>query len=408
MKENNHTKGTILLVDDDPDNLGILANCLGAAGFKILLSQDGESALQQAETEQPDIILLDAIMPGMDGFETCRRLKGNENTQDIPVIFLTALSETVDEVQGFQVGGADYITKPFRQETVLARVNARLTIRQQQQQIREQNAHLRELNTSLAAEHGLLTERVQARTVELSAANAELSRALRLKDEFLATMSHELRTPLNTILGMSEALQEEVYGILNDKQSGALRRIEEGGHRLLALVTDILELSQISAGKVELDMALIAVETVCQKSLQGIKQQAQKKCVNVSFTLDPNVTMIHADGRRLQQILDKLLDNAVKFTPEGGTIGLDVTGDAENRTVFFTVWDTGIGMASEDLERLFQPFVQLDARLSRKYEGAGLGLALVYQMAAMHAGSVSVESEVGKGSRFTVTLPLKD
>jgi len=250
-----------------------------------------------------------------------------------------------------------------------------------------------------------LEQRVAERTAELSSANAALARASHLKDEFLASMSHELRTPLNAILGLSEALQEEVYGPLNEHQLKSLGTIEESGRHLLALINDILDVSKIEAGKVELDIAPVLVEPVCRASLELIKQSAHKKHLRTSFSIDDVLTAIQADERRLKQILVNLLSNAVKFTPEEGEIGLEAVGDRERGVAHFTVWDTGVGIPQEDMARLFQPFVQLDSSLSREYTGTGLGLALVQGLAELHGGGVSLESEVGKGSRFTVSLP---
>jgi len=252
-----------------------------------------------------------------------------------------------------------------------------------------------------------LERRVAERTADLSAANAELARAARLKDEFLASMSHELRTPLNAVLGLSEALQEQVYGPLNERQLRSLYSIEESGRHLLALINDILDVSKIEAGKVELEIGPVSVETVCQASLGLIKQAAHKKRLKVSSSFGSAVTTIQADQRRLKQILVNLLGNAVKFTPEGGAMGLEVVGDAEEQVVHFTVWDTGIGISPAEMGRLFKPFVQLDSSLSRRHAGTGLGLVLVHRMTEMHGGGVSVESELGKGSRFTISLPWK-
>ena len=232
-----------------------------------------------------------------------------------------------------------------------------------------------------------------------------LARAARLKDEFLASMSHELRTPLNAVLGLSEALQEQIYGPLNERQHKPLRSIEESGRHLLALINDILDVSKIEAGKLELEIGPVSVKPVCQASLGLIKQIAQRKRLKVSSSFDSAVEIVRADQRRLKQILVNLLSNAVKFTPEGGAVGLEVVGDAEREVVHFAIWDSGIGISQEEVERLFQPFVQLDSSLSRQYAGTGLGLALVQRLTEMHGGGVSVESEVGKGSRFTVSLP---
>ncbi|MBN1486048.1 MAG: GAF domain-containing protein, partial [Anaerolineae bacterium] len=262
-----------------------------------------------------------------------------------------------------------------------------------------------QLYEKLITERSLLAQRVVERTTDLSRANAELARAARLKDEFLASMSHELRTPLNAILSISEMLQEEIQGPITERQARSLSRIEESGRHLLALINDILDLSKIGAGKMELQITPVTVEDLCQASLRMIKQLAYKKRLKVVSTLDNTVTRLQADERRLKQILVNLLNNAVKFTSEGGSIGLEVTGDAEQEVVHFTVWDTGIGISLDDMQQLFQPFVQLDSSLSRQYMGTGLGLSLVSRMVELHGGSVSVMSEVGKGSRFTISLP---
>ena len=260
---------------------------------------------------------------------------------------------------------------------------------------------------ALQAEQALLERRIAERTAELRIANAELARAARLKDEFLANMSHELRTPLNAVLGLSEALQEGIYGTLNADQANAMRGVEESGRHLLTLINDILDLSKIEAGKLTLNLDVVYVEEIGQASLRMIKQTAQQKRLMVSSTFDSSVPALWADARRLKQVLVNLLSNAVKFTPSGGAIGLDVTGDQERQTVSFSVWDTGIGIDNADMQRLFQPFVQVDSSYTRQFEGSGLGLALVYRMIKLHGGNITVNSMVGQGSRFTVSIPWR-
>lgn len=266
--------------------------------------------------------------------------------------------------------------------------------------------HRKWAEDALVRERSSLARRVSERTAELSKANAKLAQAVRTKDEFLANMSHELRTPLNAILGLTESLLEDIYGPMNDKQHRTLHTIESSGRHLLDLINDILDLAKIEADKMELSLDTITIESICQSSLQFIKQQARGKDISVSFSLETNRMTLRADVRRLKQILVNLLSNAVKFTPDGGRVGLDVTSNNDRQTIHFTVWDTGIGIAPEYMGRLFQSFVQLDSSLSREHVGTGLGLALVARLTEMHGGSVSVESDVNEGSRFTVTLPF--
>ncbi|MFO0892473.1 MAG: PAS domain S-box protein [Isosphaeraceae bacterium] len=255
------------------------------------------------------------------------------------------------------------------------------------------------------SERKRLEATLRERSDALSLANAELARASRLKDEFLASMSHELRTPLNGILAISEALQEGVYGELNPEQARGLRDVEECGRHLLALINDILDVAKIGAGMVELERSDVPVGPACEAAERFVKQAAQRKSISISLSVDPAIGTVVADERRLKQILVNLLSNAVKFTDAGGSVGLEASGDRARGEARFAVWDTGIGISREGLARLFRPFVQLDSRLARQYTGTGLGLALVKTLTDLHGGTLEVESEPGRGSRFTIILP---
>jgi PAS domain S-box-containing protein len=242
---------------------------------------------------------------------------------------------------------------------------------------------------------------------QLAKANTELERATRLKNEFLASMSHELRTPLNSILGLSEALKANVYGNLTDAQKRSLNTIAKSGKHLLELINDILDLAKIESGKLELQITPTSIKQLFFSSLNFVKQQAHQKKIKLNYNIPKGIETIQVDERRIRQVLINLLTNAVKFTPEGGKIDLIVDTYRQSEMLGFSVIDTGIGIPSEKFDLLFQSFVQLDSSLSRRYAGTGLGLALVRRLVELHGGMVTVESEVGVGSKFTVFLPWK-
>ncbi|MBI5496361.1 MAG: response regulator [Deltaproteobacteria bacterium] len=301
------------------------------------------------------------------------------------------------------LGTVQDITESQRSADALRDLNATL-----ERRVAERTTSLKEANRELEA---LVEERQRAEAAlrasrdDLSAANAALARASRMKDEFLASMSHELRTPLAGVLGLAEALQSEVYGALAPAQARAVRTIEEGGSHLLSLINDILDLSKVESGQVELELTRCSIMEVVHGATAVIRRMVEAKNQAVQVSVEPNDLVVRTDPRRLKQVLINLLGNAVKFTPTGGELGLDVTADATAGVLRLAVWDRGIGIAAEDLPRLFQPFTQLDSGLARRYEGTGLGLSLVMRMTRLLGGSVTVDSTPDRGSRFTVTLP---
>jgi signal transduction histidine kinase len=266
-------------------------------------------------------------------------------------------------------------------------------------------AALYELNATLERRIDERTAALQLSEVNLRSANADLARALRLKDEFLAMMSHELRTPLSVILSIADSLTEEIYGPLGAPQRRALETVTKSGQHLLALLSDLLDLSRTSVEQGSLELQSVDVGLICQLALDVVAPEAEAKGIQLRQTIAQQISGFQADERRLIQILVNLLNNAVKFTPAGGAVGLEVVLDATRQYLLLSVWDNGIGIAPADQERIFEPFVQVDARLARQYEGSGLGLALVRHLVALHGGSVSLVSALGQGSRFTVSLP---
>ncbi len=253
---------------------------------------------------------------------------------------------------------------------------------------------------------------VETLYLSLSERNAELQRAKEsaetanhAKTEFLSTMSHELRTPLSVILMQAELIQTGSYGPLTPKQENSLELIHRSGQQLLELITDILDLSRIEAGKYELDLGPTSVAMVCEFSLQAVQTMATAKNIKIQAIIEEKIPMLRTDERRLVQILVNLLKNAIKFTPAGAEVGLQVATEPSHKLVIFTVWDKGIGIAAQDISRLFQPFIQLDSGLTRKYEGTGMGLSIVARVLNLLGGGIRVESQVDQGSRFIVTLP---
>jgi len=263
----------------------------------------------------------------------------------------------------------------------------------------------KQAEAELREAHARLEQRVAERTADLQIANLALEKAAHMKDEFLASMSHELRTPLTGILGLAESLQYGTYGKLDERQLDAMRMVESSGRHLLALINDILDLSKIEAGRFDTKLEACSLADVCQASLHLTRGMAHQKRQDVRFSINPATIVLNADMRRLKQMLVNLISNAVKFTPQGGSLGIEVEGNQSEHQVSISVWDKGIGISEQDLPRLFQPFVQLDSSLSRQYAGTGLGLALVQRLAQMHGGIVQVESKLGEGSRFTILLP---
>jgi len=373
----------------------------------VLRVKAAEEALRQREKQLQELISanLDGIVVlnaqgkvQLANQAACRLL--NRSAQELPGSSLgLALPDAGDaEFQIELAGGAERIlevrsTPTQWQEAPATLLSLRDITRQKmaEKQLRESRLQLE--------------QRVEERTAELKSAYRELEKASRLKDEFLASMSHELRTPLTGILGLAQVLQMQTYGAQTDKQLAALHNIETSGWHLLELINDILDFSRIEAGKLELHITPCSLAEICQASLQGIAPLAQKKQQKVNFDINSDIVIVMADVRRLKQVLVNLLNNAVKFTPPGGSLGIEVNLVPSDE-VLITVWDTGIGICAEDIARLYQPFSQLDARLERQYAGTGLGLSLVKRLVELHGGRVSVESEPGRGSRFSFSLPM--
>lgn len=445
-------KMTVLVVDDKPENLDVLITYLTGFGFTILVAQNGKEAIELVREYLPDIILLDVMMPGIDGFETCRRLKASEGLSDIPVIFMTALSDTIDKVKGFNAGGVDYITKPLQHEEVLARVKAHLTIRLLQEQLQaqnfrleQQNEQLKELiNTRKKIEEELesyrlyLEQQVEKRTVELSQANEKLRQQIEVgkqkelelqkakeraeaadyaKSAFLANVSHEFLTPLNGILGFTQLLKEEKDN-LTEFQISSLEVIEQSGNRLLNLVQNILDMYRLESGKTKLFDSDIFFPEFLSGIASVAASKAEEKGIVFKYKADASLPeRVLADEQKLQQVLFNLLDNAVRFT-EKGHVAFTVrvvnqvkTESGQLKTRFlFQVEDTGVGIPKDQLERIFSPFTQVGSYLQKIDGCAGLGLSISRKLVQIMGGDIKANSSEGQGSVFwfEIELPIID
>ncbi len=357
----------ILAVDDQPDNLRLLATMLGDRGYKVRKALNGHLALITVAAAPPDLILLDITMPDMTGYEVCTRLKADPASQDIPVIFVSGLGEALDKVKAFEVGAVDYITKPFQLEEVIARVENQLTIRRQQQQIQAQN---QQLQSALQQEQHLSD----------------------LKSRFVAMVSHEFRNPLTTILMATELL-------LAGKHTH-LFRIRQLVGQLTHLVDEVLDLNQLEAGRLEFIPAVVNITEFCQALLEELRTGIGHQHILV---LEPPSTTIVADidQQLLHHILTNLLSNAIKYSPTGSTITLALR--CHDATICLQVQDKGIGIPEADLAHLFTPFHR--ARNVGAIPGTGLGLNIVKTMVELHGGTIAVQSAVGAGSTFTIKLP---
>ncbi|MEI6500132.1 MAG: hybrid sensor histidine kinase/response regulator [Armatimonadota bacterium] len=363
-----HNVASILIVDDTLPNLELLSEMLKARGYKVRPVPSGDLALQAAKGNPPDLILLDIHMPEMDGYEVCERLKADEKLQDIPVLFISGLSETSDKVKAFQVGGADYITKPFQFEEVEARVGTHLELRRQRRELLESYEQLQKLE--------------------------------KLRDDLTHMIVHDLRTPLTNILCSLELIQEVDYD--RERTREFVPMAVEAGQTLVGMVNDMLDINKLEAGQMTLESTEFSVAEVIAAALVSVRRLADQKNLELSATVDPPDLRLQADEEKVRRALTNLLGNAVKFTRQGS---VQVQARSADGSVVISVVDTGEGLPEADLERIFDKFGQVEARSAGHTMSTGLGLAFVKLSVEAHGGKVRVESELGKGSTFHLSLP---
>ncbi|MFA5099920.1 MAG: ATP-binding protein [Candidatus Omnitrophota bacterium] len=527
---------TILIVDDNKQNIYLLQVLLQGSGYKVVAAANGAEALVQARQDLPDLIISDILMPVMDGFSLCREWKKDERLRLIPFIFYTATyTDERDREFALSLGAQLFIIKPEEPDVFVRKIREVIQLAQRPSGAplsipvetlpQEESSYLKQYNEVLihkletkleqldktnhelafkamlleisteASIDGilavdsdgrviltnkrfnelwkmpdhLLEERDDSKIMEcalkqlkdpqefsrkvaylydhkdeksrdeiefsdgrcfdrysapLRGADGkyygriwyfrditvrkeveDLRRIDKLKKNFISNMSHELRTPLNAVIGFSEVLYDQKFGVLNETQKDYLNDILESSKFLLSLINDILDLSKIEVGKAELACSEFSLKELLEHGLLFVREKALKHNIELYSEIDDGVGSVTADERKVKQIVFNLLSNAVKFTPDGGKVGIKARINGSDAEV--TVWDTGIGISKEDQAKLFRPFMQLEVSLDKKYEGTGLGLSLAKEIVELHKGKIWVESEgSGKGSRFTFSLPI--
>lgn len=390
---------SILIVDDNPTNLRVLLDSLERHGFDILVARDGESAIQRAIRVQPDMILLDIVMPGTDGFTTCLRLKEDERTSDIPVIFMTALASSDNKVKGFEVGAVDYITKPLQYDEVLARVTTHLRIRDLQRRLQAQNRLLQQKNAQL---HSEIAERARIER-RLHHVNQQLRESNISKDMLFSIIAHDLRAPFSALLGLSETVIHYIDDYSKEDLRDNMLKIHASSEAVYGLLENLLAWSRLQRGLLRYRPETIALAALADDLRALFLSQAEHKAVTLTHDIPEGVT-VYADKSMLETILRNLLSNAIKFTGPGGSV--TVSAIPRESVVEIAVIDTGVGVSDEDIPRLFRVDTQYTQVGTQGEHGTGLGLNLCRELVEHHQGTIWVDSRQGHGSAFRFTLPI--
>ena len=360
-------RGDILIVDDTPANLQLLSGMLKERGYRARAVPSGKLALQAAAAEPPDLILLDITMPDMDGYQVCTRLKADPKLAHIPVIFLSALTETLDKVKAFSAGGVDYVAKPFQFEEVEARVEAHLRLERQRRELEQAYRTQRELE--------------QAR------------------DGLVHMIVHDLRSPLTGMQGFLELLAMDADQF-NEEQRDYVTNALESTRRLVSQVASLLDVHRFEAGELKLDRAPQQLGNVVDRALAALGSLTKDRVIRKEGVIAEPVS---CDGGLVERVIMNLVANALRHTPQAGTITVAVTGS--NGTARVEVRDTGAGIKPEYHARIFEKFGQVEARRDRQRGGTGLGLTFCRLAVEAHGGTIGVESSEGQGSTFWFTLP---
>lgn len=378
----------ILVVDDEPRNLDMLQEFLSLHGFWVDTADDGEAALTRVAQHPPDLILLDVVMPRMDGFEVCRQLKADIATVFIPVIIVTGLRGTRERVRGAEVGADEFISKPFDQVELIVRVKSLMRLKRLHDQL-----HLYAQD---------LEARVNERTAQLQSALTELQGIDRLKSEFITNVSHELRTPLLHVKGTVNLLTDGALGTLSPAQMQGMRVVHEAIDRLERIVDDIVDFSQVH--EQQLEMEPVSLAEVYQNAVSSLQARAAKRRIQLQLSIPDKLPTFRANRQAITRVVWHLLDNAIKFGPPASVV--EVRGQVTDISVRVAVCDQGPGISLEQQAHIFQLFYQADGSATRKAGGLGLGLGLVKSLLEAHGTVIELTSAPGQGTEFAFELPM--